>query len=673
MVIVAVWWGILSVTAPLSAWGQAGRGPLAWTPSPAAERLLSQIVSDWQQADFDRVLSGLVRLERDHRQTLLTVVPGRVLRGDLIIDLLMAQLPMDTREKLERQPGFPPERTRRLADGPARMAEGDRHWKLGELATARTLWQTLAPEMPPTARSPRWRFPAPAPELEPQALARLCVADLLHGRLRSARRRQRLLADRFPQATGHFAGKQGSYASILDELLNEADRWPADRFLLPEDHIWLPFEEVRVDLVQLDWSVPLTGTRSADEGAWGRPQRSPGSLPTVWNEVVLLQDTAGVRGLSLVTGQSAWPVDEDDPGLLLTDHDRQAAVSPVETPRGTGLRQGVIVGSSWIGRFGPDWISPGNVRRLPSDSRIVSLDLLAEGRLTWSRSATEFSGSSQPGPWIFSGEPVIADGRLYVPLRGAGTGDVLLVACLATDSGETLWTSSVGTLLTSLGDSPVRGGDPLLLQGNTLCWNLEGRAVICLDRETGDLRWMTTLPQLTSVTPDRIVNEMHAEPGRLYALSPGAVSALDPVSGAVDWNCWLHSTEQLPHPSIGRGSDVESLLGVCDDILIISANRLRGIDRSTGMVRWSHSGTSQRGHGRALLLGRSIFWSTRDELWTVDALTGSIRQRDFLRALTGIDGGNLLLVHDRLLIAGSDALASFTILTSPAASAAASR
>jgi outer membrane protein assembly factor BamB len=580
-----------------------------------------------------------------------------VLRGSLIVDLLIARLPEEIRDELMQETDLQERASARFSmlsseEIEQSFREADAHWRMGELAQARRIWNRLAPMNGAREEEFSWRFPVPSPEHEPQVRARLAAADLLQGRRRSAESRRALLEERFPEAEGDLAGMTGTYVSILKTLLEETRDAPAETFLPMPESDWLPSQPVRVSLLSREWSVPLFENEHSE--TFRIPSRTTSaSRPVVWKDVVLIQDASGVRALDLASGTSAWPAGENDPGLLIPDSTvATVPLPPARVQIETASRGGTVDLDWWLGRLGPNWISPGEIPDGAPESRIVALDLDAEGLLQWTRSVREFPSEAIRGQQIFSGEPLSdGEGCVYVPIRDRQPGDVLSLACLDASFGEPRWITRIGSVQADAGERPIAGSDRLKIEGDRLLWNIDGLGVLGLDRSDGSWDWLTALPASSRRSTAGPVNDLHAEPDQVVALSPGRATALDPTTGAIDWSTELATA---PH----------RILGVVDDVLILSGRDLWGLNRFSGAVLWRRGGEAlpRSGQGRGLLLGRSILWPTKEELWTVDAFTGQLRQRDFLKQLSQIEGGHLTLADAHLLITGPERVTSFRIL-----------
>jgi outer membrane protein assembly factor BamB len=126
--------------------------------------------------------------------------------------------------------------------------------------------------------------------------------------------------------------------------------------------------------------------------------------------------------------------------------------------------------------------------------------------------------------------------------------------------------------------------------------------------------------------------------------------ALDAASGALLWRRALPS--RIVHLLGEQGSD-----------LYVSGDHLWSVEPATGEIQWrfGFDDPAAYGYGRGAIAGRRVFWTTHDDLFVIDRLTGKAVQRYPLRELIGISGGHVLLAENRLVIAGPDHLTAFAL------------
>jgi outer membrane protein assembly factor BamB len=102
-------------------------------------------------------------------------------------------------------------------------------------------------------------------------------------------------------------------------------------------------------------------------------------------------------------------------------------------------------------------------------------------------------------------------------------------------------------------------------------------------------------------------------------------------------------------------------LGVKDGILVVSGEKLWGLNLASGEVVWHVGFTDPAsfGFGRGILAGNVVYWPTREDIYVVDQTTGRLRRRIPLLARYVESGGNLVLAGDFLAVAQSRRIVVF--------------
>jgi len=385
----------------------------------------------------------------------------------------------------------------------------------------------------------------------------------------------------------------------------------------------------RIDLVQQRWTVPVAGRSPISK--WSCPVDGWPSL-SLAGEIVLVQDAQGIRALNLQTGRSAWPAGEHDSGFLLqTDPrfefpDREGSSSCLD---------GVVHGKFWTGTFA---------------GRLVTLNLLAEGRLEWSRTPEDFQVESDRKV-DFAGGPIEIPGGLAISLRESQLEEKRPRGWLVGIDlhGHTRWRAIVPPLpLANRHDAC----DAITAFGNHIYWNRSGQQFLSLEADTGVIAWQAELKNLQyerGTTHE--CNAIFAESKILIGTSGQIVRAFNPADGSLLWQQHLDSP-------------VDSISGVHQGIVVIPGEHLTGLEASTGRILWQAGGTNDagRGLGKGLILADHVLWPTRQELWTISLQSGQVLQRDALPQITKAGGGNLLLRDQTLLIAAPQQLTAFQVL-----------
>ena len=146
----------------------------------------------------------------------------------------------------------------------------------------------------------------------------------------------------------------------------------------------------------------------------------------------------------------------------------------------------------------------------------------------------------------------IEAGRVYVHYGTYGT------ACLDTRDGKILWTRRDLTC-----DHHEGPGSSVMLHGNLLCFNVDGRDVqyvIALDKGTGKTVWKTNrsidyTPFSTNLRKGFCTPIIIEAGGRRQLFSPGAKAmiAYDPQSGEELWKIRYNGWSMVPRPLFDHG------------------------------------------------------------------------------------------------------------------------
>lgn len=290
-----------------------------------------------------------------------------------------------------------------------------------------------------------------------------------------------------------------------------------------------------------------------------------------------------------------------------------------------------------------------------SGERLIGLDLKREALLI-------FRVRPPDGSWSFDGVPVCDGRRVFVAMR---RGDILpntYVACFDVGTGELLWRTPIGaadTVTSGRGDEVTH--NLLTLVEDRIYFNNNLGLVAALDVDHGHIVW---LHRYDRVDGGIMVNG-HSRPlyhdrdpspclyhDGLVFFAPSdtpCIFALDADTGQLIW-----SNDEL--------ADALHLLGVVDQNLVVSGNRLALVDWRSGMIRdiWPESQQAGiRGMGRGVICGEEIFWPTRSEIYVLNALTGQRTRTPIRLAPLGNGGANLAAGGGYLIAAGFDRLIVF--------------
>lgn len=439
------------------------------------------------------------------------------------------------------------------------------------------------------------------------------------------------------------------------------------------------------------WSRPLERlTGSSDRSSASKPPVAESTLglvsyhPLVHAGRVYINELTRIVAFDLNDG-SSWP--PIDPALPVFDSGMTAAnylpfgYALIGVPRGTltidrdtlYARMGPPV-TGWYGRAPRNAEGPS----AGSLSYLIALDLARQGSMLPGYPvrlpAEDFAGAEFEGCPLVSEDLLIAaiGIRDNVNLRRS-------VVAIERESGAIAWRSP------TLASGTVSGSEQASLIAHQLVTVSGGRifvntnlgAIACLDQATGQIVWLARYRRSPAS-----IDRPYPQPDRFRYrdLTPCLVTgtqvicapqdcpeifALDATSGDLLW-----STDAE------RVDDATQLLGVSDDSVVVSGDRIFWLERTSGRVLASFPGGSTsdaatslptpRGFGRGVVGEDRVYWPTQQELFVFDADQSDrqaagwpvIRQRIALGP-RGAEGGNLVLLEDGLMIAAPSRLFVF--------------
>jgi outer membrane protein assembly factor BamB len=511
--------------------------------------------------------------------------------------------------------------------------------------------------------------------------ARLVLCSIMLDQRQRAKIELEIFRRLSPGAVGRLGGKRGNYVERLQQLLNESQSWPASK--LSSD--WPTFGGApnrsrhvaravdvagqpiwRLPLPIQSWIDPVDGANRLRIGE--DPNRLLSFHPIVVNDLVLFgtdDQSVDVQAVNLHTGAIVFQTNSE-PTPAATYDDRLARTVPRFTMSSSGSRLFARV----IGR-GAD-TSAGNA---PTRSRLVAIDLRAEGRL---RFDVQLEAPAWQGDWSFEGSPVCDESYLYVAVRrlDAVRAESHL-ACFDARDGKLCWRQFICAAQSLGGDHREIPNNLLTLDEGVLFYNTNAGAVAAVAAQDGAIRWLTRYPRAANdsdVPPDldmsyrfRDLNPCLVQDGLVY-VAPADCSrlfALDAATGHLIWT----TPEEI-------GGDIVHLLGVADGHLIGSGEGLYWFDAYNGQLAAQVSGDfhpsegharqEPRGCGRGLLANKNVYWPTRESIFVFDQRIiktesgwNPVLLRDIDLVSRRVAGGNLVMVDGILLIASGDHLYAF--------------
>ncbi len=606
--------------------------------SSKAERLFTGILLDLEANDLERFSEELDKLRTEFSGVMVPVGSHHQIEASLLADLLIrhpqALAPTLSESSVSGEtPGY--ELWRMLMSGrlsPEKLISmGNQHLKSGEISSAERCWRI--------ARSESLDFLPVEHQLPENLLVEISkreiLSTMLTGRLRESTTKLQGLQSFAPEATGRLIGKQGILVEILQQQLRSLRHSLREAFVMRNE--LMPFDSVRFTFVEREWSAGI---------ATNSDHRS--SIRAVlWKDVLFLQDANGLRALNQKTGQSAWPVDENDQGFLFETKptDSEESVSPMAITNGTLHNETLFVRTGHSGPAKKSTFTPAE------KSRISAFNLSAEGRLEWTVSADSLSGTETENEFLFTGTPVVVADKLVVPVRSLSASAQLKVVCLDQSNGAVQWVQNVAASLRVPESKEISFDDHLVRSEGCLLWLIDGETLCCLNEQTGQVQWLSGIDSTSKPAPSSPSNGKNciAFDGIVYCATQNGVAAFDLYSGSLIWEQFLDTPPKY-------------VLGNNDGLVLLSTPGLIALDRFSGRLEWKHTEPQLPFHSnRGELIGRTIFWPRTTEIWTVDAQTGQLLQRDQYQRLTGKPAHGLQLSGSRLYVNEGDQFTAYKV------------
>jgi outer membrane protein assembly factor BamB len=565
-------------------------------------------------------------------------------------------------------------------------------WERGEIASARSLWESLIPcrrpVEPPHVPS---LFAYPDSDLDlAEIRAKLILCSILLDDFTRADRELAAFRELHPESQGELRGRKGKWIDLLVEFDLEAETWPKSGFTprlatFAGSETRNGFIEGFHDLLPPVWSDPVVSYAPLFRGR--RPKSlepaRPEYFPVIEGDRIFWADDESVHACRLSDGKPLWPGAGDEKDFPCRIY--RAPISERPIPANEALQDAAafrdLIENNQARSFAglPQFtltLSNGRLyarlrtRLSPLDtssgqgepSRLVCLDIeTGEGKLVWE--VDETAWKEEEILWRFEGSPLIHGDKLYVGLNSTGAKRISAVACLRADTGERLWIRRLGELQGigfSLNERLSRG--LVTIAEGALFYETGGGGLVSLDLETGEPRWIVKVPSggisntgsLAPLLWDRMAVPVW-DRGIVYVLGHEgkSVVAVDGSSGLIVWIREL-------------GRQVQWILGVSGDRVIVSGERLWALDRISGQVAWTlgSQDTELQGFGRGLLSHTEIYWPLREEILVVDQTTGGLKERIPLNSSETSRGGHLSATGGALIIAQPDRLTLYPTLPS---------
>lgn len=542
---------------------------------------------------------------------------------------------------------------------------GEWAWETGQIDLARSYWKQLIPLRSSvddvlTYSTPRY----PDSEISlADILARLILCSIADNNRPRARNELQALRIRFPKAQGTLAGQSGPLVDILDSIIDQAVPWNVEHSAT--DAISFAGNNQRTgstDLADhdspsllpttnlLQWKIPLPGARIRtyvdDRPFYEKPSHC--YYPIAWKNHLFLADEDRIYTWDLKTGQPAWSAGERNENVTGVIYPAFSELSPSLPSQGViGVPHytlSISKGRLYAKLGSPiSLLSPKETRELPCSLICLDVDT-QQGKLIWKTDAKQVLDN-----WRFSGAPLVVDDRLFVAIRRNQPQTEFGVACLNATTGQLLWKSTVASALANIaGNYHFMSHDLLTLGGRSIYHLSHTGSITAIDPTDGTIRWLMTYPSEPTIRMTDANDPLQSQltpcvyrSGLLLATpnDQKTLMAIDADSGITIWQ-----------REVAGG--IQHLLGVNNSTVVVSGQRLTGLQLTTGKPIWQVGSSDPLtfGWGRGLIHNGNVFWPQRDEVLIADASTGKLLRRIPLWDRLGETGGNLLFADDQLFV-----------------------
>ena len=508
-------------------------------------------------------------------------------------------------------------------------------------------------------------------------------------------------AEANPAESTSFAGRRGPIASDLSAAVRndhlgppaQADgRWPTFAGSFSRDRI----AAGPIDVGSLQWQVSLEPVTVSRNNPFRRSLviSSPLTDRLLAYHPIIVGDQVLVANDHRITAYDL-NVRPGEPSAVGSTQPEEAwrtselAIPKIAGQMISGLPRYTLtaVGNRVYARMGPPAGTSVFPRRmgLPAPSRtpsyIVAVDRASDGKLLWTREASDVALPKRPGDGtsvsaVFEGAPVADEHSVYVGLTDRVEMTATYVVCLDANTGATRWIRYVCEA--NANNDPLSptfeiAHRLLTLAGSTLYYQTNLGALAALDAESGGVRWLATYPWAgrggmgggfngfgmmggsgTPPTQQRDLNPAIVHDG-LVIVAPDEtphIFAFNAATGGLVWK-----TAEIP-------DDVKlsHLLGVAKGHLIATGDRVLWFDVADGKqtFAWPEKTQVTQGYGRGLLAGDRVYWPTKTEIHILDQATGlRVEAPIRLEQAYGVEGGNLVVGDGYLVVAQANSLVVF--------------
>lgn len=539
-----------------------------------------------------------------------------------------------------------------------------------------SIWETIRPHIETTDVS--GAFPdsdIPIAEVR----ARLVLASLIEGNSKRATWELALFRKLHSDVQGKLAGRSGELTTLLEQFGEQSKAWTSK----PQTQEWQTLagnparNQVGVPLLEVSekaaWQVDLprlVGDKDiCGAGRFRVAEDHRGLLsyfPIAVNDLVIDCDGRSIKAHQAFGGELAWEVLLRPEGTPETITNAQVGVPRYTLTHAEGMIAVTLPSASVPQRRAA-------TVRAEQLSRVVVIDIATRRNILdlVASDATE----------VFEGSPLVDHGRIYVSLRKhSEVRPQTFVACYEISSGRKAWQREIVSAdWLDQGDRAAFANSLLTLDHETLFYNSNLGAIASMAARDGSINWVMCYPRVEgfpAAKPER--SERHffrdltpclVHQGQIVCAPADSdrIFSLDAASGEVLWT--------LPP---GDAVDAIHLLGAEDKYLAVSGDYLYWIDLEIGQVVTQFPAAlpmgpglalpGKRGWGRGLLVGNRIAFPTQNAVYLFDISPKAVpplfeptlvETIDLRARMSG--GGNMLLSHDRLVIATAEKLMAFEV------------
>ena len=550
---------------------------------------------------------------------------------------------------------------------------GELLFERGDFRAAEQIWRLLVP-----AADPMELF-YPNPKSDAASLkAKLVLTAIFAGDLDRAKAELAVFSKEYPKASGRLAGTDGLFAPTLANLLANP---PVIRDGRGRSG-WTTFGgnpnrdgTIAEPTPRVYSSAPTWRTafpRQAGDKPSYRPASFPASKTLAFHPVVLdglayVAEAGRIFSFDLKTGESRVAFDS-----------RALDTSPVLSEAEYGLPNLLDADFTLTLHAGRLYARLGNVAlptnieatnvKLPSSLLVVLQPLKLtnppKNALTLKATATLAPPVGKPGKVVWEGAPLLVDGKLFAACtriddRGRW---VHAVACYDDSAtGKPNWVVDVADTDATV---PRSRHEVLTLAGGNVILALPQGLAVALDRNTGKIVWAFRSPPAARAPvngPQQDLCPAVYSGGRLFfAPAEGdKLFALDAESGRPVWEAGPMQVEQIVGATQNR-------------VIVTVAGPQKGIrayDIATGSAQeprgWrNHDDPFLASYGRGLLTADAVLWPTKEKLYTLSLIDGSVIGQPLANP-----HGNLAYANGVLLVATPTELWGYVVEPNDSAAA----